>query len=330
MPEIRVAGVLTGPEGVLLVRTSPDSTWALPHGPLLDTDESAEVAILRELENLLGLALADEPEFLETLYERMPDGSVVLHNLYHVPDLEPAALPEGWIAAWHQPETLASVALPDWLRQGLQMLFAEEDEEQEPEFDLAAFQAAVDRLSSEPVWIITGPSGAGKSTVARALCARYEQAAHINVDILRDFVVSGYVPPVEGDEPEEFYRQQRIAAANAAAIARNFARAGMVSVIDDVLETQDDLDHLLAELGPGLDLHFVTLMADAATLAKRDRGRPEDQHMGERSEELRLIFENNGETRGLRLDTSAWNSEETVDALLARTEESRLTAQNPT
>jgi chloramphenicol 3-O-phosphotransferase len=178
-----------------------------------------------------------------------------------------------------------------------------------------------------PVFNVTGPAGAGKSTVARELCRRFPKAAHIEVDLLRwRMILSGYVRPEEayGAEPDEALRQLALAARNACSLARNFAAEGFVAVIDDVLERREELDLYLDELA-GLDpVYFVTLLPNAETLIARDAGRSPEDFMGSRSEELRRIIEANGETRGLRLDSSAWTVEETVDIILERQEQARV------
>jgi len=325
MPEITVQALVTGPEGVLLVREPGQAEWRLPGGPL-EVDESVEQAIVREVESRLGLRMDEEPEFLDTLFERRGVETVV-HNLFlvpHTPDLRTAdGVEHHWIAA----HDLDDLPLAGWLRDGLRFAFGGEPE---PGFDLGAMQAAVAPVvSAAPVIIVTGPAGAGKSTVARELCRRFPRAAHIDVDLLRwRMIVSGYVRPEEayGPEPEEALRQLALAARNASALARNFASEGFLAVIDDVLERREDLDLYLAALHPCPDIRFVTLLPSAEVLAARDTGRSPDDYMGSRSEELRQIIAGNGETRGLRLDSSSWDVEQTVDIILERLDEAHVIA----
>ncbi|MGH2584204.1 MAG: AAA family ATPase [Dehalococcoidia bacterium] len=324
MPEITVQALVTGPEGVLLVREQGQAEWRLPGGPLAETDETVEEGIHREVESWLGIDLMDEPEFLDTLYERL-GAETVVHNLFllpHTPELRTAdGVEHQWIAV----DDLDDLPLAGWLREGLRVAFGGEPE---PEFDLSAIQAAVAPVvSAAPVIIVTGPAGAGKSTVGRELCRRFPRAAHISVDFLRDLVVSGYASPIPGEsDPEESDVQNQLATVNAAALARNFSLAGMVAVIDEVLETPDGLDRYLEALGPDMDVRVITLLPNAEELARRDTERPAGDRMGARSEELRRIIAGNGETRGLRLDSSSWDVEQTVDIILERLGEARVIA----
>jgi chloramphenicol 3-O-phosphotransferase len=327
MPPIYVWAVVTDPRGVLLVSAGEDDPSTLPGGPLRPEDETVEAAIVREIESLFGVRLPDEPEFLDTQYERLADGATVVHNLFHVPgeSLGPRLDTAGG-SEWLALDDLDRPPIATWLRRGLGVLFG--GEEEGPAFDLAQLEAALGRVATaEPVILVTGPAGAGKSTVARELCRRFPRAAHIDVDLLRwRMVVSGYVRPEEayGPQPEEALRQLALAACNASALARNFVLEGFLAVIDDVIETRELLDVYLDQLSDLGAVYVVTLLPDAAVLAARDAGRSGDAVIGSRSEELRRIIAANGETRGIRLDTSAWTVEETTDVILERLEEARV------
>jgi ADP-ribose pyrophosphatase YjhB (NUDIX family)/chloramphenicol 3-O-phosphotransferase len=329
MPTITVSALITDGERLLLARRPGEAHWALPGGLLLPSDESVEEALARELRARLGLEVG-EPLFLDTLYERR-ESEVVVHNVFAVdaPGVEQvvAQAGGGLEYAWAPLAEIAQLPLTPWLAPALPALLRGEPAP-EPELTGAPFAVATPvEPEVEPgmVVIVTGPAGAGKSTVARALCRRFERAAHIAVDALRHMVVSGYASPVPGRaDVEEARRQAALARRNAAALARNFACAGFHTVIDDVLERREELDEYLAAL-VGCTVAFVTLLPTVEALRARDAERPPAERMGERAVELHGVIALNGETRGLRLDTSTWTPEETVDVILARLPEALVT-----
>lgn len=323
---IYVWAVVTDERGVLLLPARDADGWTLPGGPLLADDDTVETAIMRELRSRYGIVLPDEPEFLATRYERGPDGGTIVHNLFHVPTetIDAGVEVFGPSAEWVDPVDADRPGIPAWLREGLATLF--EDEDALPSIDATQLQAGLAQFRpAAPVVIVTGPAGVGKSTIARELCLRFDRAAHINVDSLRDMVVSGYASPIPGvSDPTAAEEQIRLGIANAAALARNFSEAGILPVIDDVLEASGELDTYLDALGPGADLRLITLLADRAILARRDAARPRDQQMGARSQDLHHIFMTNGETRGVRLDTSHQTPEDSVDIILEQLEDARV------
>lgn len=337
MPTITVSGIIADGDRVLLVRRGGSAQWLLPGGVLTDADETVEDALARSLSGDLGIEVTGQ-EFLDTAYER-GGSEVVVHNLFAVTSIA-GGMPQSGergtvVLTWAGSEELADMPLPGWLAETLPALLAGEPAPAEG-VDLVALsgslRAALDggagggpALERGTVLIVTGPAGAGKSTVARAWCERFPRAAHIDVDLLRwRMVASGYVPPeASGADAAEARRQLALAVRNAAALARNFLGAGFRVVIDDVLERAEDLDVYLDALA-GMNVALVTLLPDAATLRARDQGRAPEDRMGQRSEELWRIIAANGERRGLRLDSSAWSVEQTVDAIIERMDEATV------
>src|SRR5437867_1249219 len=83
MPTITVSALITDGHSLLLARPAGSELMTLPGGRLTDADESVEDALVRVLSEVAGLRVG-EPEFLDTLYERLPD-EVVVHNVFAVP-----------------------------------------------------------------------------------------------------------------------------------------------------------------------------------------------------------------------------------------------------
>jgi predicted kinase len=83
-----------------------------------------------------------------------------------------------------------------------------------------------------PPLVLTGGPAVGKSTTARLVARRYARAAVIEVDDVRQLVVSGAAAPWDGAEG---LAQQRLGVENACGLARGFHEHGFQVIIADVL-----------------------------------------------------------------------------------------------
>jgi predicted kinase len=80
--------------------------------------------------------------------------------------------------------------------------------------------------------VLTGGPAVGKSSCARVLASTRLQAAVIEVDDIRQLIVSGGAAPWEGKQGR---RQQHLGVDNACALTRRFLDAGIDVVLTDVL-----------------------------------------------------------------------------------------------
>ncbi|WP_020141759.1 AAA family ATPase [Terracoccus sp. 273MFTsu3.1] len=90
-------------------------------------------------------------------------------------------------------------------------------------------------MPSRPVLVLTGPPAVGKSTTARTVAESRQRCAVIDVDDVRQLVVSGGAAPWDGEEGR---RQQRLGVRNACALAGRMAAAGFDVVVADVLTAE--------------------------------------------------------------------------------------------
>lgn len=88
-----------------------------------------------------------------------------------------------------------------------------------------------------PIVVLTGQLAAGKSTLARAVARRYERGVHIDIDGVRELVVSGLASPLEWTE--ETTRQFRLAIEGSLALGRIYQRAGFAVVLDGAVDPTD-------------------------------------------------------------------------------------------
>ena len=121
-----------------------------------------------------------------------------------------------------------------------------------------------------PVYVITGQLSAGKSTVAAALLQRFEFGFHIDVDGIREMVVSGLASPLEWTD--ETTRQFDLAIRASAAMARTYADAGFAVVIEGGMDAEM-VERALADAGIGYRLLGVVLRPRLDVALERNRTR---------------------------------------------------------
>ncbi|WP_328885956.1 AAA family ATPase [Streptomyces sp. NBC_00316] len=173
----------------------------------------------------------------------------------------------------------------------------------------------VDRESAAGVVLLAGIPGSGKTTVAAALAARLPASAHVEVDALRQMIISGGQWPSSTPNAEAD-RQIFLRARRACLLADSFVRARFVPVLDDVVVRRAHFDFYRTML-TAEPLHVVFLAPGPATAWQRNQARdkalttdwsPLDKAM--RAELGRV---------GTWIDNSAQTVEETGEAILAVT-----------
>ncbi len=110
-----------------------------------------------------------------------------------------------------------------------------------------------------PPLVLTGGPAAGKSTTGRALAGSCARAAFVDVDDVRQLVVSGGATVWEGPEGS---RQWDLAARNACALAANFWADSFDVVVADVVDRRTAA--VYRRLLPGvLIVHLVVSLPEA-------------------------------------------------------------------
>lgn len=162
------------------------------------------------------------------------------------------------------------------------------------------------------VWLINGIPGAGKTTVSRGLAKRFPKGAHIEGDRLHAFVVAGNVPP-GGKPEEESNRQLYLCAKNLCLLARSFAEAGFVPVMDYVVASRRNLGRYEEQLA-GHRLYFVTLAPLIEVVLTRDAQR--EKHFAKQFAYLDGVIRRELTGVGLWVDSSRMTAEETVEHIM--------------
>ena len=112
---------------------------------------------------------------------------------------------------------------------------------------------------TRPPLVLTGGPAVGKSVTARALAEGRPRSAFIDVDDVRQLVVTGAAAPWEGEEGRE---QQRLGVKNACTLVHNFLAMGIEVVVADVL-TPETCDLYRRELPECLIVHMTVGLPEA-------------------------------------------------------------------
>jgi adenylylsulfate kinase-like enzyme len=162
--------------------------------------------------------------------------------------------------------------------------------------------------------VVTGPPGAGKSSVSRLLAERLSHGAHLDGDVVNEFIVSGRVWAL-GEPADEAARQVRLCNQNLCSLAANFADAGFTPVIDWMVPDREQLDFYIESLAPRPVLLVVLAPGAASCQERNDARAPEDQFLFTGHDALLASMRDAFGSVGWWLDTSTMTLEETVDRI---------------
>lgn len=158
------------------------------------------------------------------------------------------------------------------------------------------------------LYIITGPAGVGKSTISKALVEKMEKSALIEGDDIYHLVCGGYIKPwLDGNHLEVFWE-------NCIDLIINFLNRGY-DVVFNYICTSSDIEYIKNKFENN-KIKLCILITDEETLINRDKMRPSDCQMGERSIILLNEFRMHVYDKKYYLDTTLLNIEETVDEII--------------
>ncbi len=118
--------------------------------------------------------------------------------------------------------------------------------------------------------MFTGPAGAGKTTLARAWCATRSLAVHVELDEVRNLIVSGLVDPqTVGPVQAEQYGTS---VAACSALVREFIKRGYDVAVDDAVDPGRFERYWLPHLG-GIEYSVVVVRPSLKVALERGAGR---------------------------------------------------------
>ena len=125
------------------------------------------------------------------------------------------------------------------------------------------------------IYLITGPAGVGKSTISKQIAKNLNKSVLIEGDDIYNLVKGGYISPWKEDNHLEFFWK------NIFDLLTNSINAGYDVVFNYILSKEDVCN--IKRKFANIEIKFVCLMVDEKTIAKRDKLRPINCQMGERS-----------------------------------------------
>jgi predicted kinase len=180
-----------------------------------------------------------------------------------------------------------------------------------------------DIIAPVALFVISGVSASGKSTVARLLTERFERGVCVPGDTIRAMILTGRAD-MQPDPEAEALHQLALRYAGALSVAGVFLADGFDVVVEDVIIGSILRDFL--RLIPVPEFHLVFLDPDAAAIEQRERERDQIAYGPGRWSVggLQTVLRDETDRIGLWLDTTRHSAEQTVEAILANLDASRV------
>ena len=180
-------------------------------------------------------------------------------------------------------------------------------------------------MSPGDLFVVTGVMAAGKTTVADALAHHFDRSVHVRGDVFRRFIVEGR-DPIDPPLSDEAQRQLALRRALAAEAALAYRAAGFTTILQDLYVGVHLVD--VVERLAGATPHVVVLCPSVEVVAERERGRVKRGYGAWGVEGLWRVFMETTPRLGLWVDTTSLTVDETVAAILADPDASRVDADD--
>lgn len=158
------------------------------------------------------------------------------------------------------------------------------------------------------LYLITGPAGVGKSTISRKVAETLEKSVLIEGDEIYNFFVGGRIKPWFENAPIDLFWN------NCIYLIKSYLESGYDVVFNYIIKP--DMFKKLETIFKDYNINFKVLLTDKETIVKRDKERPIDCQMGERSLILLQQFIDCNYNKKYILDTSNLTIDETVKKVM--------------
>lgn len=176
------------------------------------------------------------------------------------------------------------------------------------------------------IFLLTGIQAAGKSTVAQLLAERFPRSVHVRGDGFRRMIVNGSVDMTPEPDPEAL-TQLQLRYQLTASTVDTYAKAGFTVVTQDII-LGGDLPAMVERI-ESRPLAVVVLAPTPEAVAQREAGRGKNAYDNWLISQLDDGLRKDTPRLGLWLDTSNQTPEQTVEEILARTQEALIAPEAP-
>ena len=158
------------------------------------------------------------------------------------------------------------------------------------------------------LYIITGPAGVGKSTISNIISNNLEKSVLIEGDDIYNQFKAGRISPWKENAPLDLFWE------NCLFLINNYLKNDYDVVFNYIIK-KEQLNRLTKTF-KDYEIKFINLMVDEKTIIERDKERPNDCRMGERSLILLQEFKDTNYDKKYILDTTNMSIEETVQEII--------------